>query len=333
MSSNYNNSSRMRELCAASLSGIGIVGAAEARVVAGVAATGEPYYYWQRWARPEYFHTDIQAAHDACQGGDNEVVFITPEIQYIGGATTSVELAWSKNMTHLVGMYGPAMQNMRSRITHVTTLPVMCEVSGYGNTFANLYFMYGVANTDLNCLLVSGNRNSFINCHFLQQVDTALDSASFKMVNIQGSETYFKNCVFGADTILWTGAGALVGYGSNANPPRAIFENCVFIIRADAAAPFFLKIAANTGIFAQFFRNCLFLNMGTSMTYAIDGTGIGSGQLVFDNNSYFAGPTDVIAAAYTANVWAAPCNTAVNQVTGGASTRLFNLLGVNVQVS
>ena len=328
----------MREICAASLSGIGIVGAAEARVVAGVAATGEPYYYWQRWARPEYFHTDIQAAHDACQGGDNEVVFITPEIQYIGGATTSVKLTWSKNMTHLVGMYGPAMQNMRSRITHVTTLPVMCEVSGYGNTLANLYFMYGVVAADINAVLVSGNRNSFVNCHFLNQVATALDDSTSQIVSITGSESYFKNCTFGADSLAMS-AGALVGFPGNAQssygPQRAVFENCIFLMNADANAPFFLKFGpSGLGTATLFFKGCSFINIGTSLTYAIDGSSMGTAvKLFLDNNTYFAGATDVIAATYESNVWLAPANTPINQVTGGASVALFNALGAHPDVS
>ena len=67
--------------------------------------------------------------------------------------TQSAALDWSKNLTHLVGSYPEAMSAQRSRIGHDANFSPLLTVSGYGNLFANLYFMYGRGSaTNLICL-------------------------------------------------------------------------------------------------------------------------------------------------------------------------------------
>jgi len=320
---------RMREMCSAALSGVGLVGVSEARILAN-SATGAPYSYWEEWAGPSYFHTDLETALGLCTGSLNETILVTPESHAQGDAVT-----WDKNITHLVGMYGPAMMNHRSRIGHSVTLTNLLTVSGSGCTFANLYFPYGIAAADINLLTVSGSRNSFINCHFLPSFATALDDAGYVLVKISGSENYFKNCFFGGDTVAWTD-GDVVKLGTAAGQvPRTIFENCLFVMNADNAQVNFLSSIAGVGRAAVIFKNCQFLNLGTALTYAIDGTGIsGTGlTLAFDANSYFAGATDVIVAGSESHVFLAPANTPINQVTGGNSVALFNGLAATPDVS
>lgn len=325
--SNRDMSQRMLDLATAALSGVGIVGASEVRVLAAAAATGAPYSYWQGWAGPGYFHTDLETAMGLCTGSQNEVVLVTPESHPQGDAVT-----WSKSITHLVGMYGPAFQNHRSRIGHSVTLSNLLTVSGSGCTFANLYFPYGIAAADTNLLTVSGDRNSFVNCHFLPSLAAALDDAAYSLVTITGSENYFKNCFFGGDTVAWTN-GDMMTFGTAGGVPRTVFENCIFLMNADNAQVNFLSTPAGLGRCMIVFKGCQFFNMGTALTLGIDGTGLGNAKMAFDANCYFAGCTDVVGAAAEGSVWFAPANTPINQVTGGASVALFNGLAATPDVS
>jgi hypothetical protein len=317
---------RLRSLADATLSGLGLIGASDLRVV-GRTSTSTPYAYWSQRAG-EFFHTSVATALGLCQGGRNEVVLVTPESHAQAAALT-----WSKSLTHLVGMYGPAMQNHRSRIGHSVTVSPLLTVSGEGCTFANLYFPYGLANaTDLNLLKVTGNRNSFVNCHFLQTDATPLDEAGYKLIDLQAAETYFKNCYFGGDTVAWTN-GTMVNFAASVDPPRVVFDNCLFVMNSDHAQVTFLKAVAGLGRCTIVFKGCQFLNLGTSLTYGIDGAGLGNAKMIFDNNSFFAGVDDVVAVANEASVWCAPANTPIAQVTGGASVALFNLIAGHPDVS
>jgi hypothetical protein len=182
-------------------------------------------------------------------------------------------------------------------------------VSGYGNSFADLYFAYGRGNAgNLNLLDITGPRNSFINCHFGGPFhDTEAGTAGFRLVKLEHSETFFKGCVFGTDTILAAAALSLVEFGAQADPPRVIFEDCLFMTRvmaAGGAGATFLKVLAGCGEGLALFRNCQFVNVGTTaMTLGIDGTGLGNFQMVFDGRCGFKGVTNVCTAGTKAAVW------------------------------
>lgn len=317
---------RMRDLANAALTAAGLIGASEARIVAN-GSTNSPYQYWERWAGPEYFHSSISTAYALCTGGRNEVLLITPDSHAQAAALT-----FSKNMVHVIGMYGEAFQNHRSRVGHSVTVSPLVTVSGQGSTFANLYFPYGLANaTDLILLRVTGNRNTFKNCHFLPTNATPLDEAGFILIDLQAAETYFKNCYFGGDTVAWS-AGTMVNFAASAEPPRVVFENCIFVMNSDAAGVTFLKTVAGLGRCTIVFKNCQLVNLGTALTLGIDGTGLGNAKMIFDYNSFFAGVTDVVTAAAEASVFCAPSNMAVNQV-NTTSSKLFNMIATNPDVS
>lgn len=244
-------------------------------------------------------HMSLTDALDAAgrQTGNNNVVALTPESH-----TQTAAIAWNKNMTHLVGMYPEAMMNQRSRIGHTGTIASFLAVTGYGNLFKNLYFMYGTAvSTDLNLLTDTGGRNSYINCHFLCQNATPLDQAAFDLVRLGSNELYFKNCFFGGDSVAWTN-GNMIEFQATADPPRSVFENCIFLMNADNAQVTFLKAIAGLGRCAMIFKNCQFINLGTTLTLGIDGTGLNNGRMFFDPLCYFYGVTDVVAAAYETKV-------------------------------
>lgn len=267
----------------------------------GGKASGTPYGFWRdnRRVPSDRLHASISDAYKnaGVQNGNNNVVFVTPDTH-----TQAAALTFNKNMTHVVGMYPEAFQNHRCRINHTATLASFVSVTGYGNLFKNLYFNYGTANaTDLNLLTDTGGRNSYVNCHFLCENATPLDQAAFDLVRLGSNELYFKNCFFGQDTVAWTN-GNMIEFQATADPPRAVFENCVFLMNADNAQVTFLKAIAGLGRCLILFKGCNFINLGTTLTLGIDGTGLSNGRMFFDQNCSFYGVTDVVAAAQEAYV-------------------------------
>jgi hypothetical protein len=235
-------------------------------------------------------------AYDAAgrQNGNNNVIFLTPDNHTQTGALT-----FDKNLTHLIGMYPEAFMNQRSRMGHaVATVPLFLSVTGYGNLFKNLYFMYGGAfATDLNLLTDTGGRNTYMNCHFLIEHTTPVDQAAFDLIRLHTNEIYFKNCFFGNDTVAWTHGNMVEFDNAGGNPARVVFENCIFMMYADNAQVTFLKAVNNMGRGAIIFKNCQFINIGTTLTLAIDGTGLSDSKMYFDSLCSFWGVTDIVAAA------------------------------------
>jgi hypothetical protein len=292
-------SSRLREIASSALGRFGIPGIAEVHVCAD-SDGGAPYQYWKDLCHgnANNFHTDIETALALCTSGRNDVVLLTPDNHTQGDSIT-----WDKNMTHLVGMFPPAMMNQRSRITHNANFTPMIDVTGYGNLIANVYFAYGRGNAaNLTCLQVSGDRNSFINCHFLPGNATELDQANFDLVRLNCGEVYFKDCTFGGDTVAWTNGDMIRLYGASDRSCRPIFENCLFIMKGDNNQTNFIETVAGNGSALGVFRNCQFVNIGTTQTLGIDGAGLGNFKLYFDSNCCFYGCSDVVAAAYEGNV-------------------------------
>jgi hypothetical protein len=291
------NNSRLREMAAAFVAS-DIPGVADIHVCSASTATNASYQFWNKWAfgQKDYFHGAIQTAHDACVSGRNDLVLLTPENH------TETAITWSKNMTHLVGMYPSAMMNLRARILHAVTLDPMIHVTGYGNIFKNIYTSYAETNlaTDLTCLKVTGNRNTFVHCHFGGPMGaTTADEAGFAMVRFHetdggdGLEHYFNHCVIGIETIAWS-AGTMF---RTCGTPRLVFEDCIFLMRTDAAGVTFFDGTAGDGQGFVLLKNCTGINLGTSLTVAIGSTGLASGTDYILNASGFTGATDLIAAA------------------------------------
>jgi len=286
-------SSRLREVASSCIGGL-LPGIADVRM-AYSSGSEAPFAYWQGYAQGK-IHSTIAKALAACTASRNDVVLLTPESH-----SQAASLAWNKNMTHLVGMYGPGMMNLRSRIGHSANFDNLINITGYGCTFAHLFFMYGRGNAaNLTCAQITGNRNSFINCHFGAPMNaTEADQATFKILDFaetaggDGLEHYFKDCVIGVDTTAWTNGDMMKISGT----PRLVFENCLFVMRADNSQVTFLDGTAGDGQGFILFKNCTGINLGTALTVAIGSTGIAAGTDIILHNSGFSGVTDLIAAA------------------------------------
>jgi len=257
--------------------------------------------FWEGRVDGDQFHTTITAAHSAMTTGRNDVAVLSPESH-----SQAASITWSKNMTHLIGAYGLSMMNKRPRIGHSANFDNLLNVTGYGNTFANLYFMYGRGNAaNLTCAQITGNRNSFIGVHFGAPMNaTEADESNFKILDFaetsggDGLEHYFKDCVIGVETTAWTDGDMMKISGT----PRLVFDNCIFLMRADNAQVTFLDGTAGDGQGFILFKNCTGINLGSALTVAIGSTGLAAATDIILHNSGFSGATDIIAAADEAKV-------------------------------
>jgi hypothetical protein len=260
--------------------------------------------------------TTIATAYAKTVTGRNDAIYLSPDSH-----TQTAKITWARNMTHLIGQYPIARMNQRSRIGHSANYATMLDVTGYGNLFQNLYFMYGRGSaTNTNLLTVTGDRNTFVNCHFGAPMHaTEGDQAGFNVATILGTENYFKSCVFGITTIPWTN-GDMIVFGGSGYDPRTIFDDCVFLMNADNAQVEFIKTVSGVGEAFAIFRNCQFINIGTTLTLGIDGAGTGAQKIYFDNNTFMAGVTDVVAAAYEGNVVTGSANYTAAATGNGLAT-------------
>ena len=271
-------------------------------------------------------------------GAKSKVTTLRNDTVRVIGASTSVAQAaaldWTHSLSHIIGEMGPGMWNGRSRIEQTGTFTPFITVSGYGNSFQNLYFMQGQNSADVVGVYVTGARNTFQRCHFLPQYATAMDSASFRLVSLNASETTFRDCTFGGDgAIMSNGALLQIGKTGDGGPPRSYFENCVFWMKSDNAQAAFLDCAlAGLGAGVAIFKGCTFINIGTSLTYGILGAGLNNFQLYFDQTCSFVGVTDIVASDYENYVWFGGVSTPINQV-NTASVALFNGIACHPDVS
>lgn len=255
--------------------------------------------YWTDKVPAGYKFSTMADVNAEVQSLQNDCVIITPESHSLAAALTI-----SANGTHWVGAALGKM-NVRSRIGMSTTFTPMITVSGYGNSFHNLYTMHGTAAGDYVGWSITGARNAFYNVHFAGPMAAAQGGhASYEGVTIDGSENFFKDCVFGTDTIgrdettpnITLGAGTLT-----------VFENCLFLCNLTDGDPNFIKAENTTGYTWALFKGCTFMafnsNYATAMTKAIECTGGASCALVFDPMCVFQNVTALSDATDDVFVW------------------------------
>lgn len=273
---------------------------------------------------PRQANLTLTAVLAKVTNNNNDVIRLISETTSVKQATA---LTWDENLTHLIGEGSLGVWNQRSRVEQNATAATWITISGYGNSFQNIYFMQGAAAADVVGISITGERNTFQRCHILPQIATAMDDAAFRLVSINASEQTFRDCFIGGDGALMTNGALLqLGASGDGGPPRAYFENCTFFMKADNAQAAFIDCAlGGLGTGWGIFKNCTFLNLGTSLTYGILGAGLNNYKLFFDLSCTFAGVTDIVADAYIGSIYCGGVNMAVNQV-NTASSRLFNMI-------
>jgi hypothetical protein len=254
------------------------------------------------WARA---HKTIAESETAVgTGGNGEIVLLAP-----GSYSQAAGLTWDANVSHLIGVYDEAMMNHRTRIGHSANFDALLTVSGYGNSFRNIYTMHGRGSaTNLHALEITGPRNSFINCHIGGPMHTTeAGTAGYSVVELTNTqENYFKNCVFGIDTIERSAANTILRIGSASS--RNIFENCIFLSMSGATTPYFIEILSTATYGWTFFRGCQFINFSSNWAQSLAvaclvGCAVQQHKLIFDQGCSFLGCTDIVAADRESSVW------------------------------
>uniref|UniRef100_A0A6H1ZP21 Pectate lyase n=1 Tax=viral metagenome TaxID=1070528 RepID=A0A6H1ZP21_9ZZZZ len=253
-----------------------------------------------RLVSPGFYSPTIADVNTRLNSLQNDIVVITPESHSLGASLTI-----SANGTHWVGADVPKRMNQRTRIGMSTAFSPMITVSGYGNSFHNLYTMHGTAAADYIGWRITGARNAFYNCHFGGPMNALQGGhASYEGVSIEGSECYFKDCVFGTDTIGRDEASPNVTLGVGT---LTVFDNCTFLCNLTDGDPLFFSVENTSGYTWAQFRNCMFMafnsNYATAMTKAFEMTGGASCAMVFDPLCVFQNVTALSDATDDTFIW------------------------------
>jgi hypothetical protein len=246
----------------------------------------------------------LAKAYAAVTDNHHDVIIITPG--GVGTGTGTVEVAtitWAKNLVHVVGNVMTGPYSSRARVTCATAgVSPLITLSGSGNSFHNIQIANGAA-TNFIGVTITGSRNMFENCQIGVTNAVAFDTATATDIQFTGgSENYFVNCIIGFDTIARTAASASVTFASSS--ARNLFDNCIFPMFADAAAPFFVKIGASGIDRSVDFRGCQFLNYSNiGATTLTDATSIDAnpgGSVLLDNCAKLGttGWSDNVAQVY-----------------------------------
>ena len=226
---------------------------------------------------------------------------------YIYGAGSAVSLTATctsstgtypeitKRMGSFIGTHWGPKMGMRSRLSQASAFTPMLKVSGYGNTFANLYFQHGYSTGDYAGVLVTADRNSFHNCHFTPTVTAECTTGYTGVVQVTGADqTFFQHCVFGSHSVSFDAAVPLIKIG--AGNGITIFEDCDFFIRADNTSPFFVTVDNSSDTGWTIFKNChFFCDVQASLAVAINFAGSSLGYVYLDPNCQFSNVTLISA--------------------------------------
>lgn len=247
-------------------------------------------------------HTTMPDAYKAVgtKNGSNGVVVLSPDNNPLSATQT-----FNKNMTHVVGDFPAGMFANRARLGMSTTFTPMITVSGYGNLFKNLYTMHGTATGDLTSWLISGDRNKFENVHMAgPMVAGQGTNASYIGVDITGSENYFKNCVFGSQSITRTQTAPNMRLAGTDN----VFEDCIFLMAiAGNTTPYFINFN-NVTTMNAYFKRCLFYvfsaNHAAKAAVAFTFAAGASADIVLDAGCSFCGVSELAVTGSLKYIWA-----------------------------
>jgi len=190
-----------------------------------------------------------------------------------------------------------------------TSFSPLLTFSGRGQYISNLTIKHGSSTgyaTDLTCALVSGRYNMFDNVYFYGPLYAEQDVASTYIgVNVTGHNNYFYQCKFGSDGLDRDQANYNLQVAGVGN----IFEDCIFQMKNDGTAPFFVNINNNARDMKYcIFKNCLFYahdeNFTGAPAYAFDTDAAGGNTVgVVLDNCNFVNVTQVSDTTKDGVIW------------------------------
>ena len=216
----------------------------------------------------------IQAAHDKCTAGNNDVVYYISEATSTSASGTqqlvTSAITWTKSYTHLIGVSPPLAMSNRCRVGTTTAMTPMLDFDASSCVVKNFQFSqnHSHATAGAVCCDISGARNYFENVQFqnLGALAVVDDSCRALTITSGNGENRFVNCAFGSGTVdAVTGASSLLEFAGANGTARNVFENCYFLGLGSANSHFFSMPSVSGGSAFQVFRQCIFFNndMGT----------------------------------------------------------------------
>lgn len=243
----------------------------------------------------------LGAALAAASANNNDVV------AFSGTIHLTSSLLWNKNNVHLIGICSPQTVGKRARISvsGTTAFNNLVNVSASGCNFANFGTFYGFNDTLSvgadNCWLDTGGRNSYDNVEFdgfgdgTASTGTAnLTAARAFVFNNNTGETTWRNCYFGADTVVRNATNYTLEISGGA--PRLTFENCTFSADLGSSGASSSHVLIGSGGIDRWvaFNRCRFFDTtksgGTTMTQAFN-VSSSAGGFVFLDQSTIVGIT------------------------------------------
>jgi len=205
-------------------------------------------------------------------------------------------LTWSKNRINVVGVgpFGavdPQPEIQLSAAGNAADNAATLKVTGYGNTFTNIYISNaGTHANAITALWDKGENNVFTNCQFAHFEN--LNVASVSHIIAGGDTTTWRNCKFGVDWIVMAAArfGAVMT-AAGGEMKHNIYEDCYFTVQTADADYEHFHVGSTAGVtFGTILKNCIFFNVlnATNSAIACDDAvnsiaGLVAGNLLFVN--------------------------------------------------
>jgi len=243
---------------------------------------------------PEKPLKTLGKAHELATSNHGDVIFVN------GMTGTHVQeagmLTWSKNRISVFGI-GPAgatdpqPEIQLSATGNAAANAATMKVTGYGNSFTNLYISNaGTDATSLSALWDAGENNVYTNCQFAKFSD--LDETGVANVIARGDTTTWRNCKFGVTWVTVSVARAglwIKGAGGSERMKHNIFEDCYWVVSSDDADYDHIRVHdTNSLAFENIFRNPVFFSTLVSSagavitTVAVDSAaGLNEGNMLF----------------------------------------------------
>ena len=242
---------------------------------------------------PDTANSSLLTVYNKCRDGYNDGVV------FMGGATAwnpAAALTWSKNYTHLIGTNNMPGLGNRCRIVAqaATALTVPVTFSGSGCLIKNIQiYNEKAAGAAAGTAIVTGSRNIFEDVFFMSPVATDASSYSCKLGS---AENTFVRCTFGQMTNPRTAASYNLWVHGAENVSRNKFIKCEFLSWSSSADHAHVLLDADMAAvpIVTWFEDCLFDNLGTSLTESINDNCTSAGhQVVLRGHNDFLNVTAV----------------------------------------
>ena len=209
---------------------------------------------------PEQAFRTVATAYAAASSGD------TIALSTSATHTLTTGIAWTKSRVNLVGLDfvgRQVQQGAKVSSSSSDSTAYVVKVTGVRNSFSNVKFIQASTNAAaLSVLQEGGEGNLYDNSSFVFGVADNLDlTTAHEIITGSDSATY-KNCTFGADTLLTSAARSVFHIDqvtSSQEFKSNILENCNFLISSSSGTATFVRLdAVGDILFTNIFKKCVF---------------------------------------------------------------------------